>query len=407
MTPRPTTASGWRPWCDAIVVSLGLLGLGQFILAMLGPLTRSARASEGDAGPLGIALLSSDSRYYLQGSETLLSDIPLNRIAYPALLRFGTELGAVELVAVLVNLLALATAGALLYDLGRRYGGERLSGGLAAAAMLVNPLTAQWMRFVLTETLMYSTVIVVLWSAERIGRDPGRRSVALLLAAGLFAALLRPNGILLLASSMSVLALVRGRRLPRRWRVAAVCLAVGGATLGLLLAGTEGRDTRTPSAAGVVISLLYDGVVVEGSDHARVRTSMPVPSDPMDTSLRAAIAFVVEHPLAVARLGGLRVAYETWQVRRHYPTAVNITIGLGFSILLGLAAAGRRSMRDRSLDLPFLVISIPQIALIAATFAVPEARYGWTYLVGLSVWAGAGGAHVVRAASRIGPARER
>ena len=407
MTPRPVAVSDRRPWRDAIVVSVGLLALGQLILLVLGPLTRAARAGEGTAGPFGIALLSSDSRYYLRGSETLLPDVPLNRIVYPAILRLGTELGAAELFAVLVNLLALATAGALLYDLGRRYGGDRLSGGLAAAAMLVNPLTAQWMRFLLTETLMYSAVIVVLWSAERSGRDPRRRTVALLLAAGLFAALLRPNGVMLLASSASILVLARGWRSRDRWKAAVACLAIVSAALGLLFFGARAGDARAPSASGVVISLLYDGVVIEGSEHALVRTSMPAPSDPRDTSLGAAVEYALDHPLAVARLGALRVAHETWQVRRHYPTVVNIAIGLGFCVLLALSAAGRRSRRDRSLDLPFVLVAIPQIVLIAATFAVPEARYGWTYLVGLSVWAGAGGAQVLRSAARIGPVSER
>jgi len=407
MTLRPVASSDRRRWRDAIVVSLGLLALGQFILLVLGPLTRAARAGEGTAGPFGIALLSSDSRYYLRGSETLLPDIPLNRIVYPAILRLGTELGAVEFFAVLVNLLALATAGALLYDLGRRYGGDRLSGGFAAAAMLVNPLTAQWMRFILTETLMYSAVIVVLWSAERSGRDLRHRTVALLLAAGLFAALLRPNGILLLASSASILVLARGSRASGLWKTVVASIAIASAALGLLLAGAREGDVRAPSATGVVISLLYDGVVIEGSDHALVRTSMPVPFDPMDTSLRAALGYAFDHPLAVARLGALRVAHETWQVRRHYPAAVNIAIGLGFCLLLVLSAVGRRLLRNRSLDVPLALIATPQVVLIAVTFAVPEARYGWTYLVGLSVWAGAGGAQAFRTAVRIGRVGER
>ena len=381
-----------RRLAEPFAASFGLVLLGQALLLALGPLTRAARAQEGSSGPFGIALQSSDSLYYLKAAaEGPYTQVPISRLAYPALLQLGIRIGAVEMFAVSLNLIALILAGGLLYDLGRRYGKGRLAGVASASAFVLNPLTAQWMRFILTETLIYSCVIAILWTSERHARNSSRPVLWVSLGVGVFASLLRPNGVLLLGSAVSIVAL-NGLN-SRRHRGLAVA-SVAGLWLVVLSSVpllsqshiSDGRDEAAP----VVVQLLYDGVVIEGSPHARVLMPMPPAPEPIDASISAALRYALNEPLAVALLGLRRIAYETVQVRRHYPLVVNIVVGAAIVAYLALAAIG--SMRGRSLRLNICIASIalPQMALIGATFAVPESRYGWTYLVTLAVWVGVG-----------------
>lgn len=378
-----------------------LVAAGQLLLLLLGPYTRAARAAEGAAGPLGVALLSSDSLYYLglARAADLLGDAPLTRIALPLLLRLGDAMGSAEGFIVLVNLLALIGAGLGLYDLGLRHGGTPRAGLLAAATFVVNPLTAQWMRFVLTETLGYTSVVIALWGMVRfLGSARAEGAVTALLAGG-FVTLLRPNGVLVLGAALTI---VLGRRLvtSRRWLAAAITVATvwaGVAAVFLIGSREPGRgDERTSQ---MVVSRIHAGVVVEGLPHVLVTTPMPTASDPSDLSLAAAGRYALEHPVAVAGLGVRRILVETAQVRRHYPDVVNILMGLGFAVFMASAFLGALASHARPLRVSIIALMVPQILLIGATFAVPEARYGWLYLVALCPWAGIGADAFLRTSS--------
>lgn len=376
-----------------------LTAAGQLILVALGPLSRAARAQGGSTGPWGIALLSSDSFYYLTASDSasLLPNVPINRVVLPIILQFGSVMGSAEVFGVLVNALAFIVAGAALYDLGRRLGKSRLSGGLCAAAVLVNPLTAQWVRFVLTEALMYALVVLLVWGVERFSRQSSVSGYVVAIAAPTIAALLRPNGALLVASAVTLLMLLRIKDRAERLRPLRTMMLVliWPATVAVMLVTSNASQGSGHEVSNVIIDLLYDGVVVEGSPDVIVRTPMPPPDSPRDASMTAALRYVVQHPFDVMRLAALRVVYETFQLRPHYPRAINIVLGLGFGSFLLLASVGARKTQARVIRLATIVIAAPQLVLVAATFAVPESRYGWTYLVPLAVWVGAGAEHVV------------
>lgn len=385
----------WRPALTAAV----LVALGQLVLVALGPLTRAPRAHGGASGIWNLALLSSDSRYYLRAShaETLLTDVPLTRIAFPAILRLGDVLGSPETFAVVVNLIALLLAGTALYDLGARFGGTSRAGTLAAGALVVNPLTAQWARFVLTETLSYAAVVGLLWGVIRFVEHPTRRTLLLVAATGVFIALLRPNGVLVFAGALSaVLHLTHRRWLTQRGSQWLLHVFIWCTAVAFFLLGSQEADLGSESTSELIVSLYYAGVVVEGTPEVLVTVAMPQASDPLDRSLNAAGRYAMEHPFAVTRLVLLRIGYETLQVRPHYPSVVNLAMALGFGFFLLFALRGARGTRSRRLTLTMLAIALPQVLLVGATFAVPESRYGWTYLVTLCVWVGIGADETLR-----------
>jgi hypothetical protein len=381
------------------IISLLLVIIGQALLIALGPLTRASRAYGGSAGTGGTALLSSDSEYYLglaqmQGS---FGSIPLTRIAFPSILRLGSHLGSAETFAVAVNVLAMILAGAALYQMGVAYGGTRSAGILTSAAFTVNPLTAQWVRFVLTETLNYTLTIGMIWAITRFSAQRSPRTALFAILMGVLLALLRPNGALVLAGGLAALFAITSRAArPVRARRVLLHALIWTSALLFAFMGSREPDPRVPATSAVITDRLYNGVVVEGTPEVLVTTSMPPAHDLAEATFTGALRYVLDHPIAVAKLGILRVGYETIQLRPHYPTIVNVAIGIGFTAFLLFVALGARVTRSRALQTTVLLISIPQMALVAATFAVPESRYGWTYLVTWCVWAGIGADRLLR-----------
>jgi len=382
-TRRTRSGTWWSsPALRSLLVATILFLVGQVILLALTPLSRAAAPLGGSAG---VALLAADSDLYLSRSASVsaIATMPWTRWAYLGLLYIGHLLGDAATFAVFANAIAAILAGAMLHHLGRNAGGD-VAGWISASVLLLNPMTSQWVRFVLTESLMYCLVIVMLWSAWRIAAMPDRTGAwPLLFLAALVATFLRPNGLLLLGSAISLLALGSAAQ---RWRPAMIVATWSGVAFGLMLAlGATGQPAED-SLAGQ----LYAGVVVEGTEHVRVTIPMPTPRDVTDESEVAAVRFGLSHPIATGRLVVARIAVESVQVRRHYPDVVNIAFGGAMFLLFAATALGWRHAGAAHLRRPVVVLALPLIVLVGLTFAVPEGRYGWTYLVLLAPLAGLG-----------------
>ena len=370
----------------AVVASTGAMTVGQVIMLALTPLSR---ASGTFATSSGVAIIAPDSSYYLRPSG--LSEVlalPWTRWGYPLLLQLNLGIIDRAAVGVLVNALALVIAGALLFHVTRQIGGT-VAAAAALAVLSVNPMTAQWVRIVMTESVFFATVAIACsLSIRLLSLHPRRTDAMALLLVAMFAATTRPNGFLVTFSALIVLVLASVRSL--RLRIAAgVLLAVFIVPAGLLAHAASG-----PPAEGSLTSQLYAGVVIEGTDHVRTTIRMPAPRDVRDESLGAGARYALDHPLATLRLGSTRLAAETLQVRRHYPGIVNLGFGIGILVLLVAVATGWRDERSRTPRRVFLVMGLPLMLLTMATFAVPESRYGWAYLIASSPLAGIGVARV-------------
>jgi hypothetical protein len=294
-----------------------------------------SRASSDGVISSGIALLSADSVGYLSlaASVDWLTATPWNRVLYIALLRIGQGWGDPANFIVAVQLIALVLASAIAHRLATDLAG-RWAGLAATLVLAVNPLVAQWAQFVLTETLFFALIMATLWAGRRVLINAEDRRSALLLATlGLLAALLRPNGVLVLGSALTIVSLraAGGRRvllILLTWTVVGV-----GLWSGLMAAGQPAERSLTEQ--------LHGGIVVEGADHVRTAVTMPAPRDPADVSMGAALEYVLRHPVATTRLAVSRMAVESVQIRRHYPRAVNLAVGLAVSL-----HAARDELRD-------------------------------------------------------------
>lgn len=168
------------------------------------------------------------------------------------------------------------------------------------------------------------------------------------------------------------------------WASVAIALGLGTAATG-------------PPAEGTFDAQLRAGVVIEGTEEVRTTIGMP-PSD-----RQGVIGYAADHPVATARLFLARVLTEVAQVRRHYPPLVNIAVGTAVAGLALLASIGLLVPRGAALRAPTLLVALPLMAIVGATFAVPEGRYGWAGLVALAPAAGIGAAAIIEATRRGQP----
>ena len=373
----PTRCHKGKSLTKRSVLAAGILLLfGQLFLISVAPMTRAAGTF---TQVVGVAILAPDSVLYLppEGSNGLVLDAPWTRWTYPVLILLSDRIGDQYLGVIIMQSAALWLAGALLFAEMQRTVSLRAA-WFAAAILLLNPMTAQWSRIIMSEAIFFAAIATVLALLRRWldDRSPWRASLAVLIAIGVL--FLRPNGFLVLASALTVLLMVvlagrRSRRLSVTavWLAAAILLPIASAATG-------------PPAEGSFTSQIYDGVVVEGAAHVRTVIRMPAPADPQDESYAAAVQYAASNPVAIARLGAARLIAETAQVRRHYPALINGLMGGAMAIFLIALLLGSLSRRSEGWRLVGATLALPLMFMTTITFAVAEGRYGWGYLIALS-----------------------
>ncbi len=374
----------WRPfWLSTL-----LLLAGQAFLIVIAPLTRAA----GEFTELaGIGILSPDSRGYL-GTATSLEAVqswPWMRRGYPFVLFVLGQIGDPVALAVVVHVIALLTASMLLYREVEQHS-SAVPAVLATAVLVANPMTAQWVRLILTESLFFAGIVTLLIFGHRAlhRRLSPSEVIAASFVAGLLP-LLRPNGVFVLVSLVSTIFLARLRGPVR-------ALAIGGTWLALLSILPAANAAVGPPPEGSLTSQLYAGVVVEGTEHVRYTIDMPAAADDSDVSLSAAAQYALKHPGAIARVAAARVGAEVLQVRPHYPRIVNLALGTAMLLYIAASAIGLRDVRSRAWTLLAVNFSLPLVILTAGTFASPEGRYGWAFLLPLAPLAGLGSRIVIQ-----------
>lgn len=365
-----------RAW----LASLSIVVAGQLFLVLIESQTRASGTFASTAGP---AILLGDSQMFLNRAsslETVLSQ-GWTRMGYPALLLLSGQLGSSTTTIVYLQFAAIVSSGALLYQFVHDHVGTIGAFG-ATAFFAANPMTAQWVRIVTTESIFFSLIVASIVVCLRMLDSLTAKGVALLLFCTSLATVLRPNGFLLLISA----AIFLSRTLSSRFRgfvIASIAL------LGLALLPLAAQASGQPEN-GSLVNHLYRGVVVHGTSHVETALNMPAPDRPDDETIRAVARYVAQNPAAVARLGATRVIVETLQARRHYPTLINVAFLASTLTYLGFVILGLRRTTTRAFLSPVLVFSLPQVAMVGATFAVPEGRFGWAYLLMFAPIAGGG-----------------
>jgi len=302
-------------------------------------------------------VLAPDSGFYLDGAERfprLLNKqwLYFGMITY---LRVCSWWAQFPWVALIGNALAVWAAALALWHIAARYAGPR-AGWIAAAIWLLNPLTAQWTRYVLTEPLFFAATIGWLWLALF-------RPCWVLLGFSAAASTLRPNGFTLFAAALTWYFGInlKTRRQALLLMVSAwLALIASGALLSPLLI----------SLAPKAPQMLASGIAIH---------SHPEIALPMDHGF-----------LSVLRLFFTRLGWELGQWRPWYSIRLNVFIAFFMTFFYSLALRGAWLTRSTRLFWAVLLISLPSMVVIMATWAIHEGRFGWWFLVAWIPWVAIG-----------------
>jgi hypothetical protein len=360
-------------WLGRVVA---LVLIGQVGVHTLGIVATGFVRFPGSFGPV----LTPDSPGYLQAAAELpaLRAEYLTKTLYILLLRFDQALSLGGWGAVLLQLAMLALAGAAIASLVARHHGDRAA-VLAAAVLVMNPQISQWVQVIHTDSLFISLVVVLAVVLARFLELATSPLPPLLLGTAL--AFLRPNGLGALVGVIVVVILGM-----RRFRAVTALVSIAVVATVLLLAPgfqTPGGEENSLAAR------TYEGLVIWMGE-SDVRITMPAPAQPDDLTNAGLVRYAATHPLAVLRLGLLRVGWELIQIRPHYPTAVNGIVALQMLMLTVLALIGLRRNVGASLGPAVLALSAGLLLVIAGTWAVAEGRFGWAVLAMWSPWIGIG-----------------
>ena len=312
----------------------------------------------------------SDSARYLRGAVDLLA---LRRLHDKA----ASYLGYVIIVAVsrvthtgvagVVALQLAGTAGAslLLYQLGRRMGGDRVA--LAAALFYVgNPWLARWNWYVLTEAPYIAAVVLAVTAVERADRRRDVRSFATALVALLAAALMRPTGWILLPVAACFLSRSAFRRKAVKW------LSWAGVAIAFL-----GIAAAIPAFRGGIQNERPEVLLRRGDtliNWAPWRIHMPQDAS-TEEGWVAGLRYVARHPFHSALVGMARVGIAIASVRPYYSVKQNIALVAYLTPVIALAFIGAASRWRAPLTRLVVAVVGAQLLVIALTLADEDGRY--------------------------------
>lgn len=337
--------------------------------------------------------LGVDSQRYITGAEALLRG-PLqgkasSYIGYVLFVALSKAAGLGLAGAVLGQIVLAALASGALYDLARRLGGDR-AGVIAAGFVIVNPDVVRWHHYVLTDSPYTSLVVLCGWAFRR-GADLGGSWYFWASCVALVAALVRPNGWILLplACTYWIHRAVRRSR-PRRLWVVAVFILSGLALIRIPffreVIGRESLDV-----------MLLRGEVIWG--HAEGRLEMPR-AELAERGWSPAAHYVLRHPLASARLAGARVLAELSHVRPFYSARHNVGTAVVVGSLYLLAGVGLAAVWRESTAKLLLGMIAAHLALVGVTFADWDGRFLLHVLPLIGIFSACG---VARLTARLAP----
>jgi len=312
--------------------------------------------------------IGGDSPRYLSGAANLLRGLPLegkqiSYVGYVAVIAFCERIGIGLPGVIAIQLVLAAVAAAALYDLGRRLHDGR-AGLMAAGLFVANPDIARWNAFILTDSLYISLVILAVWGVHTAAlrkRYWYILAVALLIAA----ALVRPNGFVLMAVSVLYLASRATSRKRLRW------LIVSGIAVAFISGAiVAARFYPSNNSKPAVLAWSNGGTGVKPWN-----VSMPPAPVQVEGGWAEALGYVAGHPFASLRLACTRVAIELIHVRPSYSFKHNMVLLVALPFLYLLALIGLKLNQERSLTRLIILVIGGHLILIALTFADWDGRY--------------------------------
>ena len=316
-------------------------------------------------------IIRGDSIIYFRSSREFpeLSSNQKMYIGYIALLHLSQFINSSGLFMVIMQSIAVLTSAYALFSITKEFGTRRAA-WIATSFYLLNPMLAQWTRYILTESFFYSSVIIAL----RLSTIRKKWSVGLVFLVALFLILLRPNGIIPACSAIVVSIFVHFRGTAFRLVLSLVSVAL---CIFFLSSSLKSEGYGDESVAVSIFETTLEGVVIYGAPELNMR--MPKPRNE-ERSTVAFVKYFSENSVANLKLGVARVSWELKQIRPWYSKNLNVFLVALMSWFYVSCIVSMVFVRTKILTWTILVFTIPSTAAIALTWAIWEGRFGWGFL---------------------------
>lgn len=315
------------------------------------------------------AIVRGDGYHYLEIGKNLGNSSNENLyLGYILFVYLFVALGDSTLLIIMQCILVMSAAHAL-FSISKQYGGI-FAGYLAIAFYLLNPLLAQWTRYVLTESSYFALTIIVL----RIATYSSNKLHLLLLPGIVAVTFWRPNGIVMACSLMSIFLIYRSIR----WQKKLVSI-IATWTFGVLFASQHfTKDEKSSLFKYPIFENTLKGTVI--FDAEQMNLQMPV-FQGNDNSYSSLVKYLTEHPIETTKLVLLRICWELIQVRPWYSFSLNLFITILMSVFILMSLFGFFSLRGSEISKAVVLTTLPSAGFIGFTWAIWEGRFGWWFLV--------------------------
>ena len=320
----------------------------------------------------GIVISRGDSFFYFSGASHIAELSPFERLyaGYIFLLHFSQIISSSGILMVVIQSIFVFVAAYAMFSMAEEYG-DTMAGWISVSFYLLAPMLSQWTRYILTESIFYSLIVIglrlatlkVSWS--HLPMIP----VALLLIA------LRPNGIIIACAVLSIYVLIKFFRISTR---ISLIISIWSCCVlfSVLLLGGEG--VSGDSVQSSIFERTIEGNVIYGVTELNVR--MPQP-DSVDRSNLAYVKYILENPVANLKIGMLRVYWELKQIRPWYSTSLNLFLLVTMASFYSFSFIGFIRTWRKDLVKAIAILTLPSVVLISQTWAIWEGRFGWWFMV--------------------------
>ena len=313
-----------------------------------------------------------DSLFYFSGASHVaeLSSFENLYAGYIFLLHFSQIFSNSGIFMVGIQSIFVIMAAYAIFSLAEEYGGTK-AGWISVSFYLLAPMLTQWTRYILTESIFYSLIVVglrlvtlkVSWSQLPI------IPVILLLIA------LRPNGIIIACAILSIYVLLKCYKNSIR-TISIISIWTFCGLFGVLL--LSGGGVSGDSVQSSIFEKTIEGNVIYGVTEMNIR--MPQP-DGLDRSNLAHLRYILENPYANVKIGLLRIYWELKQTRPWYSTSLNLFLIITMSVFYAFSFIGLAKIWREPLAKAIVILTLPSALLVALTWAIWEGRFGWWFMV--------------------------
>ncbi len=294
-------------------------------------------------------IVSFDSNFYINSAERFPDLLPQQRLysGMAIIVKFASLIGPTKWVFVILNSIFVIVSGDLLWQITKKYS-SNFCAWIAVYVWLLNPLTAQWTRWLMSETLYFSAVIIWLWIFIF-------QSSFLLLLFSALTTTLRPNAFTLFGAAV-ICSYVVKQKLNFRQIIILISLSILVFLILIYYVFASNDDAKT--------------YLIESFSNGQVIWNMPETFIDFSSS-----------PLYYIDLFLRRIGWELIQVRPWYSLKNNFFITIFMSSFYILSIRGAWFIKESKLLIAITFITVTSLIVIGFTWSIYEGRFGWWFLV--------------------------